>query len=450
MISADDELPAPAPATMRPFSLDWLWVNIGRVMRIARKHQLQSHELLGVRREDDGVLSSDAFNENWAREIQKHARLKQELLDDGGEPDDFVPPPSMPKALWPLMKRMWLKSAVLFLISIGLTFIGPLLLGQTVGLIESYRLCEPCLKNISQCDELLAINATAANITLPVWATHFCRRVNVSLGYVFAFAMLASKLVESLTASHHMHLMMRLALRVRVVLVSAIYRKCLWLSGLGGASTSTGQIQNLMANDTTTFLMLAPMFNQLWAAPLQIIISFVWLAVIIGPSFLAGVAVMVACVPVQATIMKGYFRYRVAMLKCTDERVKLMNEMVQGVRIIKMYAWERTMEERIMAIRNKELRCIRGQRLLSCWLSVLMVCQPLFVTVATFSVYGSYNELKASVVLQAVSLLGMLRFPLAMLPFLLMQVANLSVSRKRIERFLLNPELSARDRKSVV
>merc|ERR1719163_2582674 len=100
--------------------------------------------------------------------------------------------------------------------------------------------------------------------------------------------MLGSKLLESVGQAWHAHLMTRVALRMRTGIISAIYRKCLWLGGLGSSETTIGNIQNLMANDAQFFLQFAPQFNQLFAAPIQIIVSFVWLARIIGPSFLAG------------------------------------------------------------------------------------------------------------------------------------------------------------------
>ena len=61
-------------------------------------------------------------------------------------------------------------------------------------------------------------------------------------------------------------------------------------------------------------------------------------------------------------------------------------------------------------------------------MSSVMLIQPLAVTVAPFMVYGATgNELTASIILPALSLLGMLRFPLAFFPMLLAQLANLMV-----------------------
>ena len=63
-------------------------------------------------------------------------------------------------------------------------------------------------------------------------------------------------------------------------------------------------------------------------------VCFVWLAWLIGPSFLAGVFALFISVPCQATVLKVYFKAQIERLKVTDQRIKLTNEMVQGMRVV--------------------------------------------------------------------------------------------------------------------
>lgn len=84
-------------------------------------------------------------------------------------------------------------------------------------------------------------------------------------GYIYAAVMLVIKLIEALTQSWHSHLMTRAALRARTGIVAAIYRKCIWLSGVGGSGDqTTGAIQNLMANDAQFFIQVAPQINNIF------------------------------------------------------------------------------------------------------------------------------------------------------------------------------------------
>ena len=172
-------------------------------------------------------------------------------------------------------------------------------------------------------------------------------------------------------------------------------------------------------------------------------VCFIWLAWLIGPSFLAGVFALFISVPCQATVLKIYFKAQIERLKVTDQRIKLTNEMVQGMRVVKMYAWETTIGAKLAEVRAKELKLVRKQRFMSAFLSVFMTTQPLFLTVSTFSVYAaSGRPLEANIVLPALALLSLLRMPIAFLPMIIMQLLNLKVAIGRITKFLMNEELS--------
>ena len=47
---------------------------------------------------------------------------------------------------------------------------------------------------------------------------------------------------------------------------------------------------------------------------------------------------MLLSVPCQGLVIASYFKAQVKRLALTDQRVKLTNEMVQGIRVIKMCA----------------------------------------------------------------------------------------------------------------
>ena len=53
---------------------------------------------------------------------------------------------------------------------------------------------------------------------------------------------------------------------------------------------------------------------------------------------LAGL--VVAFVPLQSWIGKQFSKLRSETAIKTDERIRIMNEIIQGIKVIKMYAWE--------------------------------------------------------------------------------------------------------------
>lgn len=76
-------------------------------------------------------------------------------------------------------------------------------------------------------------------------------------------------------------------------------------------------------------LRVAQFGHLLWSCPLQIIVAVVLLFNAIGPSALAGVAVMVLAVPLQGKIARKLSQLRELIIAFTDERVKIMNEVLQ-------------------------------------------------------------------------------------------------------------------------
>ena len=52
------------------------------------------------------------------------------------------------------------------------------------------------------------------------------------------------------------------------------------------------------------------------------------------------------------TTQCGYNNYRLKAAKVTDERVKVMNEVITGIRVIKMYGWEDAFHRLVANIRR--------------------------------------------------------------------------------------------------
>ncbi|XP_023224012.1 multidrug resistance-associated protein 1-like, partial [Centruroides sculpturatus] len=110
-----------------------------------------------------------------------------------------------------------------------------------------------------------------------------------------------------------------------------------------------------MSVDSQRFMDLMTFLNLLWSAPLQIILAVYFLWNLLGPSVLAGIAVMILMLPLNGIIANKIKELQVQQMKNKDNRVKLMNEILNGMKVLKLYAWEEPFRKIILKIRDKEI-----------------------------------------------------------------------------------------------
>lgn len=130
-------------------------------------------------------------------------------------------------------------------------------------------------------------------------------------------------------------------MQIRLAMSSMIYRKSLRLSKNAFGNISSGQVLNLMSNDMARFDWAIWGVHYLWMGPLKTLIVSYLMFYQIGWSAFVGVAFMLGFIPLQAYMGRKTSEMREKIAQKTDERIRLMNEIVQGIQVIKMYVWEK-------------------------------------------------------------------------------------------------------------
>lgn len=146
--------------------------------------------------------------------------------------------------------------------------------------------------------------------------------------------------------------------KVRVAVCSVVYRKALRLSKTALGETAPGKVVNLVANDVNRFDLVTIFIHYMWSAPLSTLIVAYILYQDIGYSSLIGIAVIFVVVPIQSYTGKLSSKYRLQTAIKTDERVRLMDEIISGVQVIKMYVWEKPFCAMVELARKLELRVV--------------------------------------------------------------------------------------------
>ncbi|XP_062330079.1 ATP-binding cassette sub-family C member 3 isoform X3 [Osmerus eperlanus] len=263
-------------------------------------------------------------------------------------------------------------------------------------------------------------------------------------GYALAFLMFFVAFLQTLILHQHFQYCFVTGMRLRTAIIGAIYRKSLVITNAAKRSSTVGEIVNLMSVDAQRFMDLTTFLNMLWSAPLQIVLALYFLWQNLGPSVLAGVAVMVLLIPLNAAIAVKTRAFQVEQMRYKDSRIKLMNEILNGIKVLKLYAWENSFMDQVLAIRQKELMVLKKTAYLGSLSTMAWTSAPFLVALTTFAVYVTVDEnniLDAEKAFVSLSLFNILRFPLNMLPQVISSLVQASVSLKRIQNFLSHDEL---------
>lgn len=199
-----------------------------------------------------------------------------------------------------------------------------------------------------------------------------------------------------------------------------------------------------MAIDSEKLNLASQFIHFLWHGPITAIAVMIILAFEIGYApALAGMAFIVSIIPLQHKLALLIGRFRRKMVEQTDERVKLINECLQAIRVIKLYAWEAPMEQRINAVRQQETSFLYQYLNDSAKLRELMFsAQPvaaiiIFVTAA----YGLQKPLTVVQIFRMLAFLNITRFPLNLLAQAMKNVNDGLVSIKRLNDFFVSAVL---------
>ncbi|XP_054570748.1 multidrug resistance-associated protein 1 [Eptesicus fuscus] len=263
-------------------------------------------------------------------------------------------------------------------------------------------------------------------------------------GYFYTAVLFLSACLQTLMLHQYFHICFVSGMRVKTAVIGAVYRKALVITNSARKSSTVGEIVNLMSVDAQRFMDLTTYINMIWSAPLQVILALYFLWLNLGPSVLAGVAVMVLMVPLNAVMAMKTKTYQVAHMKSKDSRIKLMNEILNGIKVLKLYAWELAFKDKVLAIRREELKVLKKSAYLAAVGTFTWVCTPFLVALCTFAVYVTIdknNILDAQKAFVSLALFNILRFPLNILPMVISSIVQASVSLKRLRIFLSHEEL---------
>ncbi|POR32149.1 Metal resistance protein YCF1 [Tolypocladium paradoxum] len=390
-ISEDGECPVEYATVFSKLTFSWMTP----LMRYGYRVFLTENDLWGLAKSDQTKNTGESFDKAWSHELKKR--------------------PNSP-SLWLALFRAYggpYMFAALFKVGNDVSqYIQPQLLRFLIDFVASYDedgVPQPIIKGAS-----------------------------------IALAMFACAVFQTTMVHQYFQLAFETGMRIKGGLGSAIYKKSLRLSNEGRSSKTTGDIVNYMAVDAQRLQDLTQFAQQAWSAPFQIIICMVSLYNLVGWSMMAGIVVMIVMMPVQGFVARIMKNLQKDQMKNKDARSRLINEIINNMKSIKLYAWGSAFMNKLNFVRNEqELKNLRKIGATQAFANFTWNSAPFFVSCSTFTVFVLTQDrpLTTDIVFPALALFNLLTFPLAVLPMIITSIVEASVAVGRLTSFLTAEEL---------
>ena len=303
------------------------------------------------------------------------------------------------RSIWLLVKNLVLFSGFLSIISNVLQFSGPLVLSQILKFL--------------------------ADPSIPTY-----------MGYVWASILFGCYLIRNYMQQHSMHLINRVSVLVNNAMYGMIFNKIINMSSASKKYANVGRVMNLVNVDCNAIYGFSQMMLFLFSSPFVIVISIILICLEIGVIGLIGPGLLIIGMFIQNIIQKKALKYRKLSLQYTDARSKALSEFFSGIKIIKYYAWENVVNDKIQSIREKEVSLLFKQMVLRGSSDVVSTVVPIAISIGVFGIYAAQgNELSPAKAYTVLSLFNLLQMPLRMVMMVLMTFANSIASLKRLDHF---------------
>lgn len=185
-------------------------------------------------------------------------------------------------------------------------------------------------------------------------------------GYMYAGILFGTSLLQTVFSIQYQKRILLVGMRIRTVLSGAVYRKALVVGNASkkgkiiiklfvfsfiytsftclNADTTVGEIVNLMAVDSQRIMDLCTFVHMGWTSLIQIALSLYFLHNTLGPSVFTGLAIMLLLIPLNGYIATKTRGFQMQQMILKDNRVKLMSELMAGMKVLKLYGWENSFQ----------------------------------------------------------------------------------------------------------
>ncbi|XP_022080967.1 ATP-binding cassette sub-family C member 9-like isoform X2 [Acanthaster planci] len=385
----------------------------GWLLRVGYQHPLENSDL--------GSLPEMSTSRSNERNFEWYLQKEKERAAKLGGPEHF----SLYRVLFRAYLGWHVAAFLLKFTADSLHFVVPL----TVGGIVSYA-------TVLFYDEGEASDGLSEFVTVSEFFQN---------GFVLLFLMGVVGLLRLLLLHSNYHALIVSSVHLRVGVQAAVYNKSLRLSSwtvTSGAMT-TGQITNLMSVDSLNLMMFYQYGQYAYSLPIMITVLMAMMVHLLGVAALIASLCFIVAIPIQYKLAQIQARVQKHALKISDERLKQTHEMLQGMKLIKLYGWENIFCSAIASVRRREIRKLMKAVIFYCIAILTSYFVPAFVTLLSFLLFMSFtgSSLTPAIAFTTLTIVNQLRFPVRMFAMMIRYIINNHVSVQRLNKFFTAREI---------
>uniref|UniRef100_A0AAY4D7X9 ATP-binding cassette, sub-family C (CFTR/MRP), member 8 n=1 Tax=Denticeps clupeoides TaxID=299321 RepID=A0AAY4D7X9_9TELE len=263
--------------------------------------------------------------------------------------------------------------------------------------------------------------------------------------YVLAVLLFLALILQRSFLQASYYVAIETGIKLRGAIQAKIYNKIMRLStsNMSMGDMTVAQICNLVAIDSNQLMWFFFLCPNLFAMPVQVIIGVMLLYYLLGPSALLGATVIMFLAPVQYFVATKLSQAQKSTLEYSSERLKKTSELLRGIKLLKLYAWEHIFRDSIEQTRHKELSSLRTFALFTSVSIFMNAAIPIAAVLITFvaHVHISRDNLSPAVAFASLSLFHILVTPLFLLSSVLRATVKGLVSVQKLSEFFSSEEI---------
>ncbi|KAG2055912.1 ABC protein [Suillus hirtellus] len=256
---------------------------------------------------------------------------------------------------------------------------------------------------------------------------------NVGRGIAMALGLFAITMVSRVCSNQFFWHSMATGVLARAALITCIYERGVNLTGKARIKLNNATLVNHISTDVSRIDACAQWFHAAWTAPIQVTVCLMILLTELGPSALAGFSLFVLMIPIQQQLMAEQRRIRSVSMKWTDQRAKVLLEVLGAIRVVKYFTYEVPFLQRIFDLRKKELHGIRRILHVASGNLALAASMPVLAATLAFVTYTlTAHNFNVAVIFSSFSLFQLLRQPMIFMPRALSAIPDASNAIQRL------------------